>query len=349
VTPGEIAAHIARRLPDGESADPPEPVTGGLLNQAWRIRLGNRSLFVKHAPPYIAAAPEVPLAPERIGFEARALFALAPGGPLARVPTDLVRPPLPVDYDPSAAVLVMEDLGALPDLGCDWRAGRLDGLELAGHLGGFVGRLHTATLHDEGAAESFRNEPIQRTRHQVQYRRAESSLESAGVADAAALGALAEDLGERLQQPGRCLVMGDLWPPSVLRDRRRLRLIDWEFCHFGVPAQDLGHFAAHVWMHWHRAGRGPMRDALRSFWVRFLEGYRAAVGPASGSLLDRTTRSDAAIHCGAEILVRAVAPFREGYLYADAGHESEPVRRAVRAAADRMRTAARAPELEQLV
>jgi hypothetical protein len=112
-------------------------------------------------------------------------------------------------------------------------------------------------------------------------------------------------LGDRLEQcPGVCLVMGDLWPRSVLvthEDTLQLEpvlpapgasgegarnanqgntagagprrpvaqvasqlspaaerqwLIDWEMCHWGNPAQDVAHLAAHAWMLHHAATHG---------------------------------------------------------------------------------------------
>jgi hypothetical protein len=112
-------------------------------------------------------------------------------------------------------------------------------------------------------------------------------------------------LGDRLEQcPGMCLVMGDLWPRSILithEDTLHLEpvlpaqggsgegarnavqsdtagagprlpaahvaaqlppaaerqwLIDWEMCHWGHPAQDVAHLAAHAWMLHHAATHG---------------------------------------------------------------------------------------------
>jgi hypothetical protein len=347
----QIADHLSRRLAGWEPLAAPEPLSGGLLNETWRAPGKDRSVIVKHAPPYIATAPDVPLDPGRAAFEARALFALAPEGRLSHVPVDSVRPPLPIDFDEDRAVLVMEDLGSLPDLGADWRQpdSEVGGAGLAQALGSFVGRLHAATLDDGALAREFANLPIQRTRHEVQYCAVGPALRSAGIPEAEEHGARAVELGRRLQQPGRCLVMGDLWPPSVLRDGHRLRVIDWEFTHFGIPAQDLGHLAAHAWMHRHRARDRAAADALAACWQGFLTGYRAAAGAAAGRLLDEGSRRDAALHCGAEILVRTIGPFREGYLYGGRPPDSAEVREAVDAAVQRMQLAAAAPEPEQLL
>lgn len=103
--------------------------------------------------------------------------------------------------------------------------------------------------------------------------------------DLESLASRMEAFGERLRTPGECLIMGDLWPRSVLVAQTCpadgnvggegppadgempdtvgnkspcsaspvLKIIDWEMCHWGRPAQDIAHFAAHVWMWWHQA------------------------------------------------------------------------------------------------
>lgn len=336
MTPGELAAHLARRLPELGPAGPPQRLEGGLLNHLWRVPVGGATVIVKHAPPHIASAPEVPMNPSRIAFEARALAATAPGGRLGGLAGDAVRPPRLLDFDAGAAVAVLEDLGPLPHLGEELATGRrLD--RFAEALGRFVGRLHGTTLGDRGLAADFDNRPVQRTRLQVQYRAVEGMLARAGVADGADLGARASDLGERLLGTGRCLQMGDLWPRSVLVAGDGLRMIDWEFAHFGRPAQDLGHLAAHLWMLGHRAGTAAAAEAARGAWTAFVVGYVDGAGDRARELLDEETRRDLDLHAGAEILVRTVGPFRAGFLYDGLGPGDLPVAEAVAVAAALLR------------
>lgn len=345
----QLHTHLETRIPDRRPFGSAEPLQGGLLNLAWRVTCRDGSLVVKHSPPHIASAPDVPLDPSRLTFEARALCALAPGGRLAHLAQGCVRPPRPLDFCPESATLVMEDVGRLPHLGHRWSAPEDDLPAVASALGGFVGGLHAASLEDTGLAREFDNQPVQRTRHEVQYLGAGERLHSAGVEDWEALGHRARDLGERLQRPGRCLVMGDLWPPSVLLSGNEARLIDWEFAHFGQPAQDLGHLAAHLWMHRHRAPDDRRAERVRAFWRTFLAGYRAASGGSAGALLDRSTRRDAALHCGAEILARTFGPFRRGYLYDGLPEGSAALREATGTAACQLREGGSAPDLDALV
>lgn len=77
----DLLDHVAMRLPGFIPTGEAERLSGGLLNEVWRVRgqpkSPPRSLVAKHAPPHIASQPEVPLDPGHIAFEARALDALA--------------------------------------------------------------------------------------------------------------------------------------------------------------------------------------------------------------------------------------------------------------------------------
>ncbi|MEZ4700979.1 MAG: phosphotransferase [Rhodothermales bacterium] len=310
----------------------PARLAGGLMNEVWRVP-GRPSVIVKHAPPHIASAPEIPLDPHRIEIEGRCLELLGPGGALERIATDAARPPRLLAMDAEAHRLAMEDVGDAPHLGV-WleEAGNAAG-QAGAHLGAFIGALHRETAGDTALRADIDNRSIQETRLQVQYRAIGAILNRCGVADAEALGAEAEALGERLLRPGRCLVMGDLWPPSVLVTPAGLRVIDWEFAHFGNPAQDVAHLAAHLWMIGHRR---PESHAA-ACWRGFRGAYAMAVCPVRESLWDADTERDAAVHYAAEILVRAAGAFQGGYLYDGLPADAPAVQEAVRRAVDRLR------------
>ena len=336
MTSEQISEQLRRRLPDFEATGAPERLAGGLLNHVWRVPGRPASVIVKHAPPHIATAPDVPLDPSRLLFEAWALAALGEGGMLEMVATPEARPPRLYDVDEDAFVLVMEDVGTVPDLGTWLRQERPVG-DLGSVLGAFIGRLHRASFGDEALAQSFHNLPVQATRHAVQYCAVEGLLQNAGMEEAAALGARAVALGEQLQQAGRCLIQGDLWPPSVLVTPEGLRLIDWEFAHFGHPAQDLAHFAAHCWMHAHRAPNAAVEVVARGLLGDFLRSYAKALGDQTADLLTPDVLDACAVHFGAEILVRTVGAFQEGYLYAGHSPEASAVQEAVAVAAEHLR------------
>lgn len=342
--PEQVLEHLARRLPDFVPAAAPVALEGGLLNHTWRVPGHPRPLIVKHAPDHIATAPEVPLDPSRLVFEARALADLAPGGRLATVGDEHARPPRRFDFDEMASVLIMEDLGELPDLSSALAEGR-DAQSLCVKVGSFVGRLHGATYERPAIAKDYRNLPIQETRLAVQYRPVAGWLRAEGLEEdrAREIGARIEAFGERLLRPGCCLLMGDLWPPSILVDGQSVRIIDWEFAHFGNPAQDLAHLAAHFAMH---ALVRRDREWI-TCWQVLAGAYRDSCGNTARWLGMSGAREDLATHYAAEIFARTLGPFSSSYLLAAGGGDEDPRRAAIERALQILEGAA--PSLEDLV
>ena len=313
LSPEILRARARHHFPDEDWTHPPEPLGGGLLNQVVRLRGNRRSVVAKHAPPHVAADPDIPLSSERIRFEAEALALLGAGGTLHPVTGD-VAPPSRLAHDADLALLFLDDLGPGPDLATAALSPVAAG-DTGTRLGRFIARLHAQTAGDTRLAERFDNRPVRDTRADVQYYPAHRYAAEAG-ADAAtvrAINANATDLAHYLAAPGRCLTMGDLWPPSVLLRREYLRLIDWEFAHYGHPLQDVAHFLAHCHM---LARRPPSPDNpapanARRMGRAFATAYRRTLGPAADRLWDTGARRMAALHFGAECLIRSAGPFFE--------------------------------------
>ncbi len=309
-----LLAAVVRAVPRFLLAAPPEPLTGGSLNHVWRLRARDGStLILKHAPPHVATQPGVPLAPERLAFEARALGLFQAGGKFSALAGVSLRPPRLLAYDPAHHFLLLEDVGAAPDLAAAIST-RADAPRIGRALGLFIGRLHGQSAGDPALARDFDNRAIQTARDRIQYR-AIAGLAQASGFDAAAVARIdahATALGRRLLAPGRCLVMGDLWPRSLLVAGSALRLIDWEFVHYGHPLQDLAHFGAHCWMQAHTGATPALAQGWSDLWHGFVGAYRetgaaALLGPADERLMD--------IHAGAEIFARCAGPFVRGYCY----------------------------------
>ena len=342
MTDEDVFPYLRERLPDFTPVGEPARLPEGNLNVVWRVPGEEMSIIVKYAPPYIAADPDTPLDPSRLTIEARCLEALGTGGALSGVCRASVRAPRPLDVNEDDHVLVMEDLGDLPTLGRWLRRADPDAVQeraptIGEQLGGFIGDLHAATHDDEACAETFDNGPMQETRFAVQYQGVAGMLEAGGVSDAEELGTRAEALGSDLLESGCCLTMGDLWPPSVLVAHEGLRLIDWELAHYGRPLQDVAHVLAHLWMQQHRAPTSAVADAVDDFRRSFLAAYREALAEKEEGLWTEQEGRDAAIHLGAEILVRAVGPFQSGYLYKGLPPDHAAVQEVVTTAARHLR------------
>lgn len=301
MTPEEAARIAQDNLQDFACSGTPQKLSGGLLNYVFRALGSPAPVIVKRAPPYVASAPHIPLSSARARFEADALGYLQS----ARSGELKVRTPKLLGFDRKTSTILMEDLGPSRSLG-EYLRGAKDARGLGEQLGRFLAWLHRSTFGSGELAATFNNLDVQKTRQAVQYRAARSFAERARLSKAAQIGALAEDLGARLLKPGRCLIMGDLWPASILiLEDGALGLVDWEFCHFGSPAQDVGHLDAHLWMLEHRGGAEP----------GFKEAFRAAYLHDLGALWDEVLAREAAVHGGCEILTRSVGAFSDGFLY----------------------------------
>lgn len=332
-TSQDVIAFVRTWMPDLAPTNEATLLSGGLLNYVWRVPARPHSVIVKHAPPYMAANPALPLDPSRILFEAQALalFDTRRNGPLVSLSSDAVRPPELLFRNETMSTVILEDAGEVYDLGIRFRKAAPVDAELGGPLGAFIGGLHRNTHGHSAYARDFHNVSIQRTRQAVQYDAVGTLFEEVGAEDAVALGHRCSRLGRRLLEPGVCLTMGDLWPASLLVVPEGLRVIDWEFVHFGRPFQDIAHLAAHLWMHRHRLPESF--DVIHTFWDRFMASYRLALEGTFSHLWNEEAIHDARVHFGAEIMMRATGAFKAGYLYDGLGAEHSTTQEAIRCAA----------------
>lgn len=327
---------IAEHLPDFTPGGKPRKLEGGNLNHVWRLCGEKGSLIIKHAPPHIASNPDVPLSPDRIGFEAKALNLFHKAGLLHSIASDRIRPPKFFHYDRELNVLIMEDVGKLPGLD-RWLTENSSHMKVGVALGRFIGQLHKSTFQHPVLQKKFNNKDIQKTRQQVQYCPAWEYAEKAGVTNAKLIKTRTKDLGQLLLKPGYCLVMGDLWPPSVLVDKGKLRIIDWEFAHYGHPLQDIGHFAAHCWMQAHATANKKHAKQFRTLWLTFWKKYQQILGATFTELFDKRELQYMTIHIGAELLVRSTGPFQAGYIYEGLSPHHALIQNAVKAACSLIR------------
>ncbi len=290
----DVFAWCARALP---GADPVgvERLSGGFMNHVFRVDLGGRRVILKHTPGYVASDPSIALSDGRGGFERAALEAVAEWG------TEHGRVPEVLGALEAPRVLVTEDLGLLPHLG-EVLADAPRARALGARLGSFIASLHRVTADVPALATRFDNASVQQVRYASQYANVSGWLRGAGVDDGGALGAHADALGRGLTEPGVCLTMGDLWPQSVLCDGEDVRVIDWEFAHYGRPCQDVAHLGAHLWLA-HAGGAG---EGALAAWEGFVGAY---VAGAPASLWSELEVRACAIHFAAEVLTRTVGAF----------------------------------------
>ncbi len=312
----ELVAFARRFVSDVSDSSPPEQLRGGSLNFVWRIRsTSGQSFIIKHAPPYIASAPEIAFDNSRILFEANILKAFQFRSELNQLTGLGVRPPEFLGNDSSGHLLLMEDVGLWPDLLQAVRITEYDFGVSGRNLGAFIAQLHLQTFQNQWFADNFANLPVQQTRLQVQYSGCLAFCRRACMPDAEKIGRWCRQLGEKFNSVGKCLIMGDLWPYSILLGPGEIRLIDWELTHFGRPIQDVAHLAAHLWMMSHRAARQSQKERIDIFRRSFIKSYYKRIARQQPELMTEEDERDFQIHFGAEIFARTLGNFQDNYLY----------------------------------
>lgn len=331
----DLHDYLAVALPEFQPTLAPEQLPGGYLNYVWRVPGEPSPVIVKHAPPFIAALPEVKMDVSRIGYEAQALMCFQEDPVLRQIASELVRPPRLLTFDESRCVVIMEDIGQHGDMG-SWlltETQPADLIETYGReLGRFIGELHARTTDNQHLAAAFDNLPVQHTRIEVQYSHTGEHAERAGLDAAEEIGHRAQAFGQFLLTDGICVTMGDLWLASIMTTAHGLRIIDWEFAHYGHPSLDIAHLTAHLWMHEQHAPDSARRDQVAALRRHFFAAYRAALGDQLDTLIGVEGRRRMATHFGAELLARTSGAFQGGYLYDGLALDDPQMRKAAQTA-----------------
>lgn len=322
MTENEVLAHVSRRIPDFQASGQLERLTLGEVNIVFRVHGTPKSTYpsviLKQSLPYVVTQPDIPLTPERILFEARSLSTFAPQGMLHHLCTKEIRLPHLLDVDTKNFILLMEDIGDVPHLGT-WlyEPQRIiyEAQIYGQQIGTFLGQIHRKSYEKEWFATRFNNQSTQQVVADLFYNDIQTLLERANIPDANKLGMQAKAMGDRLTQPGRCLIMGDLWPRALLIHQKGIRVIDWEMAHYGQPCQDVAHFAAHLWMHIHCAPTTHSANCVQYVLRGFLQGYQDVLGKQFSRIFNAQQDHDSSLYFAIQILLHAIGPLQKTYLY----------------------------------
>jgi 5-methylthioribose kinase len=334
-----VLTRIFQNIPDFHMQSKPDRLSGGLLNYVWRIRGETDSIFpsliAKWAPPFIASNPQIQLDPGRIIIEANALKIFGKTGSLSHLTNEKMRLPEFVWMDPTHNILIMEDVCNCPDLS-EWiQLPQEDekAYSIGKRIGTFIANVHRYSANQSDLAMQFFNQRIQKTRLEVLYQNVKMYAQKAYLENADDVGSIALAYGELLQKPGKVIIMGDLWLPSIIVSGEELRIIDWELAHYGRPSQDVGHLAAHLWTHIHRPPSQYTADNARMILQGFLESYRTTLGKDFDRIFGVDGVMESSIHFGSEILARTVGFFQTGYLYQGLNWDHPDIQQATQTAA----------------
>jgi 5-methylthioribose kinase len=221
------------------------------MNCTLRVITSQRRFIVKQARPWVERYDHLAAPWDRMLAEQR-FYAR-----VAAIPEVAGRMPRVLGSDPAARVLVLEDIPGARDLTGIYRGERLAAEDLPA-LAHYLCALHRGTVGTRDAA--FANRAMRALNHAhlfvvpldaangVDLDRVEPGLAGAArrLCEDPTYCAAVAALGERYLADGDCLVHGDYFPGSWLRNAERLWVIDPEFCFFGDPEGDLGCAVAHL-------------------------------------------------------------------------------------------------------
>ncbi|MBA2542061.1 MAG: phosphotransferase, partial [Deltaproteobacteria bacterium] len=202
MTSDDVATWVAERWPVDPANVAVERLTGGMINDVFRVDLGDTRVIVKHARPYVVTVPDVALSTRRLAIEARCLRELGPDGCLVDVCDAGVGVPRHIDFDAAASVLVMEDCGVIPDLSDRMTSAAPLDAGLGAALGAFTARLHAISAGCPDLLDELENRDVQETRARTQYGQVGAWVQALGRSDQAEVAHRAVELGQRLLAPG---------------------------------------------------------------------------------------------------------------------------------------------------
>lgn len=246
--PGEEVVHVGAA---GE----------GNMNVTLRVVTSRRQFIVKQSRPWVAKYPDIDAPVERILVERSFQQAIAGDHYLVGRMPEILR------ADARNFVLIMEDLGVVPDMSVIYQEGEEISRTQLTTLLNFVGRLHRLSV-----PEFADNRGLKALNHQhifdLPFRVDNGFPLDAiypGLGDVARpfqhderLRSAARELGEIYLAGGKSLIHGDYYPGSFLYTQKRVYVIDTEFAHLGRPEFDIGVLMAHLLM-----SRSPEKRILQ--------------------------------------------------------------------------------------
>jgi 5-methylthioribose kinase len=227
----------------------------GNMNFTQRIKTESRSFIIKQSRNYVEKYPQVAAPEERVLQEAE-FYELT-----STYPTLKKRMPKLLHLDKENHVMCLEDLGDGRDFTFLFQQGnRLSEAELR-DLMDFVSTLHTqVTTKTTQTRLSNRAMRKLNYEHIFEYPYVENNglnlndilpgLQAIGdkFKEDQALHTELKKLGELYLSDGKHLLHGDFFPGSWLKTKEGVKIIDPEFCFFGLPEFEMGVFFAHLKM-----------------------------------------------------------------------------------------------------
>jgi 5-methylthioribose kinase len=272
--PAGIEAYLRRRgwIGEAERVVGAEPAGPGNMNCVLRVQTSDRTFVLKQSRPWAEKYSDIPAPWDRARIEGAFYREIQSDAALA------AHMPRLLGFDPEARLLMLEDLSPARDLTGVYDGEPFEEADI-GVLTHFLLTLH-CNFSDGRLSDEFANREMCALNHErifVFPLRSGNGFDldaiTPGLNDAART--LRSDapyrervskLGELYLGPGFCLLHGDYFPGSWLKTANGMRVIDPEFCSFGMPEFDVGVMTAHL--HLARAPQALIEDVHKIYTAR---------------------------------------------------------------------------------
>ena len=227
----------------GVSIDTVTPLTGGLVNYAWRVTdTAGKTWILKHAEASLKLNASIESDPARLSYEVRGMNSEAVRSACKAVRGVTV--PGVISYNEISHTLVTTD-GGTRSLAGAYTINELDMRDVGQRLAIWLAALHKNT--QDASPETWRNE-LAESVSMVAANGMPQCMADHGYGHC--VGEIARD-GYFALQPGEpaCCVQCDFRPGNILVDEDdNLSIIDWEDSRRQSPALDLRLFAAQAYL-----------------------------------------------------------------------------------------------------
>ncbi len=255
--PGELTKYLRQRewIPDDETILALGKAGEGNMNCVLRADTGKRKIIIKQSRGYVEKYPQVTAPENRVVIEGSFYQKISSQISISRMMPELL------GIDEENNIMVLEDLGDAKDY--TFLYDRKEGLsdkEII-KLVSYLDELHNQVKKsDEDTALSNREMKLLNHEHIFNYPFRENNGFNLDTVEAglqaismpyktdSLLKKKLENLGALYLSDGTYLLHGDFYPGSWLKTETGIKIIDAEFCFYGLREFDLGVVIAHLYI-----------------------------------------------------------------------------------------------------
>lgn len=227
----------------------------GNMNFTLRAYTDYRTFIIKQSREYVEKYPQFAAPSNRVLREAEFYELIQSESDLKEMTPNLI------GLDKQNYVMLMEDLGKSSDYTFIYQKEKNSTKKDLNTVFGFASKLHNS-INSSSASKRIINKSMRELNHQHIFKYPylvdngfDLNTILSGLQDEAlilkqdsALKNEIEKLGELYLKDGNTLLHGDFFPGSWLKTSTGIKIIDPEFCFFGIPEFEIGVAIAHLKM-----------------------------------------------------------------------------------------------------